>query len=366
MSILHNVLPQRGKFPHPGWDAILRWRTLIFFLLLCGFLIPLWTIKYPLNIASLAHLSISSLAAKYNDYHSPYSFDASHNSAPRWMASLHSSRNLTSLSIPGTHDTMTNALNGALFQCQNTPLSIQLLAGIRYFDIRARLNNNELLIYHQDSYTNYTYVDVLTTFFSFLKENPGEVILMRLKEELRPINSTIDFLTAFNYYRLHSSLTAQGCGAHFWIPPTPGPTSIPTLGELRGKILILQNFGPEPAEYGIKWESPILAIEDLYDIPDLYYGLDEKWEAIEEALVAAGNETKEEDGDGKLYISHLSASVGVLPIEAAAGTRNGSVVGLNDRTGEWLREGNGGGTGVVIIDFPGKDLIQAILKRNKT
>jgi 1-phosphatidylinositol phosphodiesterase len=42
------------------------------------------------------------------------------------------------------------------------------------------------------------------------------------------------------------------------------------------------------------------------------------------------------------------------------------VVGLNDRTGEWLREGNGGGTGVVIIDFPGKDLIQAILKRNKT
>jgi 1-phosphatidylinositol phosphodiesterase len=362
MSILYNILPQRGKSPRPGWDAIRRWRTLVFFLLLCGFLIPLWTIKYPLNISSLAHLSIPSLASNYNDYHSPYSFDTSENHAPRWMTSLPSSRNLTSLSIPGTHDTMTNALNGPLYQCQNTPLSTQLQSGIRYFDIRARLNSNSLLIYHQDSYTNYTYTKVLTTFFSFLESNPGEMILMRLKEELTPINSTIDFLTAFNYYRLNSSITAPGCAEHFWIPPTPapGPISIPTLGELRGKILILQNFGAEPAQYGIKWESPLLAIEDFYDIPDLYSGLDSKWAAIETALEAAGNE------EGTLYLSHLSASVGVLPIEAAAGTRNGSVVGLNDRTGEWLKKGNGGETGVVVIDFPGKELIQEILKRNKT
>jgi 1-phosphatidylinositol phosphodiesterase len=358
MSILYNILPQRGKSPRPGWDAILRWRTLAFFLLLCGFLIPLWTIKYPLNIASLAHLSIPSLASTYNDYHSPYSFDASKNHVPRWMTSIPSSRNLASLSIPGTHDTMTNAINGPLYQCQNTPLSTQLQSGLRYFDIRARLNNNQLLIYHQDSYTNYTYTDVLTTFFTFLSENPGEMILMRLKEESTPINTTIDFVTAFNSYRL----AVPGWAEYFWIPPTPTP-SIPTLGELRGKILILQNFGPEPAEYGIKWESPLLSIEDLYDIPDLYSGLDGKWEAIETALEAAGNETEEE---GTLYLSHLSASVGVLPIETAAGTRNGSVIGLNDRTAEWLKQGNGGGTGVVIIDFPGKELIQEILKRNKT
>jgi hypothetical protein len=85
MSILCNMLQQRGKSPRLGWDAILRWRTLIFFLLLCGFLIPLWTIKYALNISSLAHLSIPSLALTYNDYCSPYSFDATENHTPRWM-----------------------------------------------------------------------------------------------------------------------------------------------------------------------------------------------------------------------------------------------------------------------------------------
>jgi 1-phosphatidylinositol phosphodiesterase len=357
MSILYNMLPQRGKSPRPGWDAIFRWRTLVFFLLFCGFLIPLWTIKYPLNISSLAHISIASLASTYNDYHSPYSFDASEYHAPRWMTSLPNSTDLASLSIPGTHDTMTNTLNDALYQCQNTPLSTQLQSGLRYFDIRARLFKNQLLIYHQDSYTNHTFTHVLTTLFAFLSQNSGEVILMRLKEELTSINSTIDFMTAVNSYR-HA---VPNWADFFWIPPTPTP-SIPTLGELRGKILMLQNFGPEPAEYGIKWESPLLSIEDLYDIPDLYLGLDSKWAAIETALEAAGHDTEDE---GTLYLSHLSASVGVLPIEAAAGTRNSSVVGLNDKTGKWLKKGNGGGTGVVIIDFPGEKLIQEILKRNK-
>jgi 1-phosphatidylinositol phosphodiesterase len=79
-------------------------------------------------------------------------------------------------------------------------------------------------------------------------------------------------------------------------------------------------------------------------------------------LEAAGNATEEESGI--LYLSHLSASVGVFPIEAAAGTQNGSIVGLNDRVGKWLSDGNGGSAGVVIIDFPGKLLIHEVLNRN--
>ena len=54
----------------------------------------------------------------------------------------------------------------------------------------------------------------------------------------------------------------------------------------------------------------------------------------------------------------------VLPIEVAAGTRNGKIQGMNDRTGEWLRAGNGRTTGVVIMDFPGKELVREILMRN--
>lgn len=106
----------------------------------------------------------------------------------------------------------------------------------------------------------------------------------------------------------------------------------------------------------------MLEIEDLWEIPDLE-ALDEKWEFIKESLEATNNGT--EKHDGVLHLSHLSASVGVLPIEAAAGNKNGTVVGMNDRTGEWLKGGNGGNTGVVIIDFPGQLLVREILKRNE-
>ena len=126
----------------------------------------------------------------------------------------------------------------------------------------------------------------------------------------------------------------------------------------------MQNFGSEPSEYGIKWESPLLSIEDDWEIPDLYAGLDEKFDSVKEGLMKAANGTKRMDA--KLYLSHLSASVGVLPIEAAAGTRNGSVAGINDRTGMWLR-GVGEGierVGVVILDFPGRELIRQVLGRN--
>jgi 1-phosphatidylinositol phosphodiesterase len=227
--------------------------------------------------------------------------------------------------------------------------------------------NNGFLVYHAPEYTGFTYTEVLQTLFSFLDANPSEAILMRLKEEEAAINSTQNFEEVFNYYRLNDTTTAPGCAKHFWIPPTPGPTSVPTLGELRNKILIIQNFGPNPAPYGIKYESPLLVIEDDYALSG-FGDMDTKFTLIEENLMAAANSSAWNGGkgDGLLYLTHVSASVGVLPIEAAAGNLNGSITGLNDRTGTWLHDhvdGNGT-TGVVILDFPGKDLIEEVLRRN--
>ncbi|TAQ83448.1 hypothetical protein B7494_g8227 [Chlorociboria aeruginascens] len=257
---------------------------------------------------------------------------------------------------------MTYTITSNILQCQNHHLTTQLHAGIRYFDLRARLNNNTLFIYHEDTFTGFRYTSVLLTLFNFLETNPGEAILMRLKEEAPPINSTIDFLTAFNNYRLADPTTSPGSAKHLWLPETPGPTTVPTLGAIRGKILLLQNFGPDPAQYGIKWESPLLSIEDSWAVPDLYGGLDAKFEAVVAGLENAGNGKGKRDG--VLYLTHLSASDPVLPIEVAAGTRNGSIVGINDRTGYWLRDGNGDATGVVIIDFPGRELVRRVLDRN--
>ena len=318
---------------------------------------------------SLSATSCTVSAACYHGFRSPFSFDAHLSHQPTWMSLIPDTVPLTSLSVPGTHDTMTYGLlsTNEVLQCQNWNITTQLTAGMRYFDIRARLRTDDdsLHIYHGDGDTGFDYQDVLLAMFAFLAENPSETIIMRLKQEGPAVGSgsaTRTFEEAFNYYWHNSSITAKQAAQHMHVFNSSAP--LPTLGELRSKVFILQNFPSEegPAEYGIAWEGEQMVLEDLWQIPDVFH-LKDKWEAIRKALTLAA--TEEMDNEA-LYLAHISASVGVLPIEAAAGPKNGSVVGMNDQTGRWLEDGEvTGRTGVVIFDFPGKRAIDAVLERNK-
>lgn len=358
----------------------------------------------------------------YRGYTSPYSFDADAAANPAWMGALPDRTRLASLSIPGTHDTLTHGIDDSFFQCQNTNLSAQLAAGVRYIDVRARLrrNDSQLYIYHGDRYTGYSYADVLQVLFAFLDAHPSEGVLMRLKEEGAPILDDVagddeshnsnssssnsdnrtrpwSFEDAFNRYRRDDPRTAPGAARHFFDRPPPADVTATTLGELRGRVLVLQDFPsssssssssnssakqqppppPPPSPYGVPWspDNAQLQIEDYWLLPDVAH-LEDKWAAIRANLdAAAGAGTS-----GKLYFSHLSATGAVLPIGVAAGPlpekkqEDGGggddapvVRGMNDRTGAYLEQkvGSGtGATGVVIIDFPGQRLITSILRRN--
>ncbi|KOS20486.1 1-phosphatidylinositol phosphodiesterase [Escovopsis weberi] len=300
----------------------------------------------------------------YRGYQSQYSFDAADGLHPRWMAGLRDELNVTSLSIPGTHDTMTYEIGTQLLQCQNWNLSMQLQSGLRYFDIRARLRDDELHIYHASGYTGFSYEDVLVTMFAFLDENPSEAILMRLKEEGKPLgdHNTLSFEDAFHYHHASSPSTGPGSAKHIHKYNRSRP--IPTLGELRSKIFILQNFDDQDGPYGLEWEGPDMVLEDLWVIPDVYH-LSEKWTAIRDALEKAALSP---DDNKVMYLSHLSASVGVLPIEAAAGPMNRTIQGMNDMTGQYLDDAidseDAARVGVVICDFPGKKLIEKVLAWN--
>ncbi|KAM3513419.1 hypothetical protein MY11210_002899 [Beauveria gryllotalpidicola] len=305
-------------------------------------------------------------AACYHGFRSAFSFDAHlAPQQPAWMGALRNDTRLTSLSIPGTHDTMTYAIGSDVLQCQNWNLSTQLAAGLRYFDVRARLRDNQLRIYHGDGDTGFAYQDVLLEVFGFLAQNPSEAVLMRLKQEGRPLGrrNTLTFDEAFNYYRHNSSITAKQAARHMhdWDPAAP----LPALGDLRAKVLVLQDFPADhdgPAnKYGVAWAGKQMVLEDRWIVPDVHR-LRDKWTAIREALARAAADAQDNKA---LYLSHISASVGVLPIEAAAGPKNRSVVGMNDETGRWLENGDQAGrTGVVIFDFPGKRAIEAVLARN--
>ncbi|EFX05335.1 phosphatidylinositol-specific phospholipase c [Grosmannia clavigera kw1407] len=368
---------------------------------------------------------------------SPYSFDIEASSHPDWMSGAPDDWSLALLSLPGTHDTLTHRVHSEWYQCQNSALATQLRAGVRYLDVRARVQippspskrgEGEpwpLGIYHGDAYTGYGFAEVVSTVFAFLDANPSEIVVLRLKEEAKPIVGSVGdppgvrpttsstsgnsstsspdwwqqfnnsaqtqpslFEASFNRYRLNDSRTASGFSDHLYrFPSDDGtgslpPTRIPTVGELRGKVLLLQEFpnfkaaSHVPTYFGIPWQlsSALLQVEDLWQIADMAH-LEKKWSAIRENLQAAGKAADDDSKSMPLFLSHLSASVGVTPINAAAG--HGSVVGMNDRTGQWVAASHDKvdeaskddkqhqpPVGIVIADFPGHRLVEAVLQRN--
>ncbi|KAM3507529.1 hypothetical protein MY10362_001732 [Beauveria mimosiformis] len=357
----HHHHRRRTTTYYLSWLALAAFIALSIMLLLRTLLL--------LTAAAASPCAVS--AACYHGFRSAFSFDAHLVASPphdhaAWMGALRNDTLLTSLSIPGTHDTMTYAIGSDVLQCQNWNLSVQLAAGLRYFDVRARLRDDQLRIYHGDGDTGFGYQDVLLEVFGFLARNPSEAVVLRVKQEGGPLGrrNTLTFEEAFNYYRHNSSITAKQAARHMhdWDPAAP----LPALGDLRSKVLVLQDFPADrdgPAnKYGVAWDdAKQMVLEDRWIVPDVEH-LRDKWDAIREALERAAGDVQD---NRALYLSHISASVGVLPIEAAAGPKNGSVVGMNDETGLWLENGDQTGrTGVVIFDFPGKRAIEAVLARN--
>lgn len=109
----------------------------------------------------------------------------------KWMSSLGEMR-LCEMSIPGTHDTVTGCrlnnqietANNLFARCQTKDIRGQLNDGIRFLDIRLKLQNAELILVHGGFIygTNFS-EDVLKNCTEFLSENKTETIIMSIKYE---------------------------------------------------------------------------------------------------------------------------------------------------------------------------------------
>ncbi|TWU75851.1 hypothetical protein ED733_005304 [Metarhizium rileyi] len=302
----------------------------------------------------------------YYGFSSAYSFDAQTADNPDWMGHVPDMIPVSWLSLPGTHDTMTYAIPDMSLKCQNVKLERQLHAGIRYVDMRARLKDDRLDIYHADAPTGFSLTAALTILFDFLENHSREFLVMRLKEEGKPIgHNTVDFETAFDRMRLQDPTFKSRTDKHLYVYNDTMP--LPTLGEVRSKIMLLQDFhSPRSVQYGPEWDGHRMVLEDKWIVDDVAH-LPEKWAAIEAALERVNSDPHVPNK--KLYLTHLSASVGVLPIEAAAGPRNGSMIGMNDKTGLWVDrywyDSLSMRVGIVIMDFPGRRIIDRIIKWNE-
>lgn len=159
---------------------------------------------------------------------------------PCWMKYVDDNKFLDELSIPGTHDSGTCSVDNdtepqsSQVKCQQDYIPTQLLEGIRYFDIRLGKGDNPGIC-HGDFYLfkkdgDYLHLsDVIGYFKTFLSENPREALIMlasRGNDE-----ATDDSVTTAFAKVMGDNPDLFYTSSH-----------VPTLGEVRGKIVLLRRF----------------------------------------------------------------------------------------------------------------------------
>lgn len=169
--------------------------------------------------------------------------DAADVRAVNWMENIPDETKLSSMSIPGTHDSCTQNVDMRyIFQCQDASIATQLKYGYRYLDMRLvlekRSGQETLVLKHNiarckvsDSpfSRTLTLADVLKDVYAFLDEHPSETVIMCMKAE-----NSKDDVAAVQRVLYEMIDQAPEC----WYLKN----EIPTLGAVRGRIVLATRF----------------------------------------------------------------------------------------------------------------------------
>ena len=226
-----------------------------------------------------------------------------------WMAALPDETPLCDIILPGTHDSATQYVQLAFFsKCQSLSIAQQLEAGFRYLDIRlGDVKKGADYPPLMNGFTNcktgplggtLTLDQVLADCYAFLNQHPSETILFAVKHEhgAWPDSEMAAALDGFIAVRPERWLLTE---------------TIPTLGEARGKLVLLRRW-EGGSGLPFLWEdqrgaadvSLNAAAEDqgsyrLWVQDRFEYKAPDKWEAF-----TAGMEAPKAEGD--VLLSFLS------------------------------------------------------------
>ncbi|WP_157597179.1 phosphatidylinositol-specific phospholipase C [Streptacidiphilus rugosus] len=285
-----------------------------------------------LTAAVLTGLAAGTATPAVADQTAGYSHDGSIGlTATDWMARLPSSTLLSEMSIPGTHDTGASVFGGDIAFTQSMNLGTQLNSGIRAWDIRLGESSGRLELYHGIARQGQDFQnDVLATADAFLQAHPGETVLMRVKEE----QTVSDFAA-----KVHDLLAADPRVYR-------GSSDNPSLGDIRGRIVVLQDFSSADRE-GIPYANSGWSVQDNYTL-STNWDLAGKWHSVAAQLDAASSGPATET-----YVNYLSASGGSFPYFVASGHSSPGTSAPNLLTG-WTRGiiNTCGGSGNCIPEYP--------------
>lgn len=275
------------------------------------------------------------------------------NNSESWMGSISDNTSLSSLSIPGTHD------SGALYEpvygtAKNQDLTIaeQLSIGVRYLDIRTRHYKDAFTIHHGAVYQNQNFDDVLDAVISFLNNNPTETVMLSVKEEHTPADNTRPYEETFNWY--------VNKNPDKWLMTN----HIPTLGEARGKIVLVRRFSAAQLPKGIDataWQenttftidnAASLKIQDYYKVSDR----NKKWTDIQTMYHEANS-----SNPSWLYINFTSGyNPGLFGIPNIRTIAND----INPKVDQFFTANTRGRFGITVMDFITREHASKIIATN--
>jgi 1-phosphatidylinositol phosphodiesterase len=224
----------------------------------------------------------------------------------RWMAGLADDAPLSAITIPGTHDSgarfggaapVVDFVTALWVQAQNWTVTQQLNAGVRFLDVRPHAEpDGTLRIHHMFVDEQLSLTDVLRECVAFLAANPTEALLMRVQQEASKMPEP-EFAAAFDRH-----VGEADAGDRLYRDPT-----IPQLQAVRGAIVLMPNNLPSLG--GISWSSPLVSIEDDWDMGYLTpaQAVERKWHSVVTSLDAAATTAD------KITISFVSANGAVVP-----------------------------------------------------
>ncbi|TDL27647.1 PLC-like phosphodiesterase [Rickenella mellea] len=267
---------------------------------------------------------------------------------------------LSSLTLPGRNSCfVASALafyGWPISQCQsqNTPLSVQLNSGIRVLDVRLAVVDSKLIAYHGSYPQKTPYQHVLSDIHSFLTSplSCRETIVISIKQEDYQKTPVKVFSSL-----VHDEIFNGPGGSDMWF----FENRIPSLGEVRGKVVLLSRFGgdgnewengleglgihptawPDSEKFGFSWQckDTLVRTHDWYAIPS-FLAIPEKVERATRILVEA--EPPNNPPFPVLSISYTSAASFPLAMPPTVAKGFGwpqvgfGVEGVNSRVARWL------------------------------
>jgi 1-phosphatidylinositol phosphodiesterase len=165
-----------------------------------------------------------------------------------WMKDIPDDTLLSNMTIPGTHDSCAES-NILFVRTQYLSITKQMEAGIRFLDLRCRVHSDgQLYMYHGGIPINmprYLKFDkIMNDIFTFFSKNgkPTETVLISINND--DVSGEVPPEVFYNAVKTHIDQAPRyEDGRERWIT---GRTTA-TLGEARGKAVLLRRYHPDPA-----------------------------------------------------------------------------------------------------------------------